>query len=167
MFELKPLSVEGIPAAFEKAERYRAINQPWQAESICHDILAVEPDNQRALITLLLALTDQFGKEMGANPAAARELIPRLEGDYAKAYYSGIIAERRARSTLARGGPGSGEAAYELLQQAMELYGRAESLKPSGNDDAILRWNTCARMLMRHPDHLRPPEVMAMEQPLE
>jgi hypothetical protein len=166
MFELKPLSREGIPAAFEKAERYRVLNQPWQAESICRDILAVEPDSQRALVILLLALTDQFGKELGAAPAAARELIPRLKGDYAKAYYSGIIAERRARASLTRGAPGSGAAAYELLREAMEFYERAEPLRPPGSDDAILRWNTCARMLTDKAQHLEPREDV-MEQQLE
>ena len=166
MYQLKPLSREGIPAAFEKAERYRVLNQPWQAESICRDILAVEPHNQRALVILLLALTDQFGREMGAAPAAARELIPQLEGEYAQAYYSGIIAERRARASLARGAPGSGAAAYELLRQAMEFYERAEPLRPSGNDDAILRWNTCARMLTNNA-HLLQPREDVMEHQLE
>ncbi|MEE8191503.1 MAG: hypothetical protein V3T74_02080 [Gemmatimonadales bacterium] len=167
MFELKPLSRDGIPAALEKAERYRLLNEPWQAESICRDILAIEPDDQRALVILLLALTDQFGKQMGANSAAVRALIPQLEGEYAQAYYSGIIAERRAKALLARGAPGSGAAAYELLRQAMDLYERAEELRPSGNDDPILRWNTCARMLTRHSEHVRPMEEERTEQQLE
>ena len=60
MFELKHIGPEAIPAALDKAERYRLLNQPDAAESICEDVLAVDPDNQPALITLLLALTDQF-----------------------------------------------------------------------------------------------------------
>lgn len=156
MFELKPLHADGISAALEKAMRYRLLNEPWQAESICEDILAVEPDNQKALVTLLLALTDQFGRERGADVNAARALLPRLEGEYAQTYYAGIIAERRGKAHLARGGPGSAAAAYEALSQAMELYEEAERLRPPGNDDAILRWNTCARIFMRHSHDLRP-----------
>jgi hypothetical protein len=34
----------------------------------------------------------------------------------------------------------------------MEHYERAQALRPPGNDDAILRWNTCARMIMRDPE---------------
>jgi tetratricopeptide (TPR) repeat protein len=156
MFELKSLHPDGIPAALEKAIRYRLLNEPWQAASICEDILAVEPDNQEALITQLLALTDQFGRERGADARAARELLPRLEGEYAQTYYAGIIAERRAKAHLARGGPGSGAAAYEALRQAMEHYEKAEELRPPGNDDSILRWNTCVRIFQRHPNDLQP-----------
>lgn len=158
MFELKPLHADGIPAALDKAVRYRLLNEPWEAESICEDILAVEPGNQRALTTLLLALTDQFGRERGAHANAAWALVPRLEGEYAQAYYSGIIAERRAKAHLTRGGPGSAAAAYEALQQAMEYYEEAERVRPPGNDDAILRWNTCARIFGRHAHDLRPLE---------
>ena len=50
MFELKPLSHEGIPAALEKAMRYRLLNEPGEAESICHDVLRIDPDNQQALV---------------------------------------------------------------------------------------------------------------------
>jgi len=32
----------------------------------------------------------------------------------------------------------------------MRWYERAEGMRPSGNDEAILRWNTCARLLGRH-----------------
>ena len=62
MPELKQLHKDAIPAALEKAERYRLLNEPGEAESICLDILAVDPDNQRAIITLLLAFTDRFEK---------------------------------------------------------------------------------------------------------
>ena len=47
MFELKPLSREAIPAALEKAMRYRLLNEPGAAESICHDVLRT--DDQRYL----------------------------------------------------------------------------------------------------------------------
>ena len=61
-FQPKPITKEGVPAALQKAERYRVINDPTSAESICLDVLTVSPDNQQALVTLLLAITDQFGE---------------------------------------------------------------------------------------------------------
>src|SRR5438445_2904609 len=97
MFELKPLTIEALPAALEKAQRYRLLNEPLEAESICLDVLGVDPDHQQALITLLLALTDQFHDDPGAL-TKARELLPRLEGDYERAYYAGLICERRAKA---------------------------------------------------------------------
>ena len=73
MSELKKLSKEAIPAALEKAERYRLLNEPGEAESICLDILAIDPENQRAIIMLLLALTVALAYLPlgGFNPAAA------------------------------------------------------------------------------------------------
>ncbi len=153
MFELKPISRDAIPEALAKVERYRLLNEPWQAESICLDVLRVEPQNARALVMLLLSLTDQFGK--GVSQARAREVLPQLNGDYERAYYAGIVAERWAESLLRQGAPGAGFSAYQSLREAMEHYERAESLRPPGNDDALLRWNTCARILMRNRE-LRP-----------
>jgi hypothetical protein len=46
MVELKRLSAEGIPAALEKALRYRLLNEPAEAESICHDVPHIDPENQ-------------------------------------------------------------------------------------------------------------------------
>lgn len=153
MFELKSLSKDAIPRALEKAERYRLLNEPGQAESICLDVLRIDPENQEALITLLLALTDQFDKGLAVNQA--REVLPRLRNEYARAYYAGIICERWARARLSQGGPGSGFAAYEWFREAMSWYEKAEAIRPAGNDDATLRWNTCARIIMRN-QHLKP-----------
>lgn len=153
MFELKPISRDAIPEALEKVERYRLLNEAWQAESICQDVLRVDPENQRAIVMLILALTDQFGK--GVPARRAREILPRVRDEYERAYYAGIICERWADAHLKQGTPGAGFTAYQSLREAMEWYDRAESLRPPGNDDSILRWNTCARLLMRNPD-LRP-----------
>jgi tetratricopeptide (TPR) repeat protein len=155
MFELKPLNPEAIPKALQKAERYRLLNEPEEAESICLDILAVEPDNQDALVTLLLALTDQFRSDDAAHCyAQARELLPRLRGDYERCYYTGLIFERRGSAQIDRGGPGGLRNSYACLRQAMDWYEQAEALRPPDNDDAVLRWNTCVRMLAKH--HLVP-----------
>jgi len=150
MFKLKPLSKEAIPAALEKANCYRFLNEPVEAESICLDILEVEPENQQAIITLLLSLTDQFGHDLGRSFTKARDLFSRLEDEYSRTYYRGIICERRARAHLDRGGPGSGHLAYDWFRQAMEAYESAIDQRLSGNDDAILRWNACARIMMNN-----------------
>jgi hypothetical protein len=145
MFELKPIHREAIPNALKKAELYRLLSEPVQAESICHDILQVDPENQRALITLLLALTDQFDRGLPIN--RAQDLLPRLQGEYERAYYAGIIYERKGRAQLDQGMPGAKFVAYELLREAMFWYDRAEASRPPDNDDATLRWNACARTI--------------------
>ena len=145
MFELKPIHREAVPNALRKAELYRLLNESAQAESICYDILQVDPDNERALITLLLALTDQFDQGIPVN--SPQELLPRLHGEYEQAYYAGIIYERKARAQLTGGIPGGGFVAYELLREAMFWYERAEAIRPPDNDDATLRWNACVRTI--------------------
>ena len=152
MYPLKPLSQDAIPAALDKAERYRLLNEPGQAESICLDVLAVDAHNQRALVTLILALTDQFSGQPADALQRARAALTRLDGEYERMYYDGIICERRARSQLAHGGHGSGQAAREWLKDALRHYQHAEAIRPHGNDDAILRWNACVRLLERHPE---------------
>jgi hypothetical protein len=150
MFQLKPLSKAAIPAALEKAMRYRLLNEPGEAESICHDILGADPDNQEALVTLLLALTDRFSKGYGVGATEAREVLPRLHSPYERAYYGGIIHERRAKALLQQSRPGSGFDAYEFLSEAMMCFEKAETMRPPENDDALLHWNACARIIMRN-----------------
>lgn len=159
MFELKPLSPEGVKLALEKAERYRLLNEPAEAESICHDVLMIEPNHQEALITLLLALTDRYSKGYALGATQAQEVAARLKDEYQRRYYSGIINERRGKALLNRGVPGSGYDAYEWLREAMHDYEQAEKLRPAGNDDAILRWNACARIIMHNNLVARPKEV--------
>ena len=150
MFDLKPLSKEAIPAALEKAMRYRLLNEPGEAESACHDILRADPENHDALITLFLALTDRFGKGYGVGVLQAGEVLARLRDPYERAYYAGILCERQAKAQLQHGGPGSGFEAYEFLREAMAHYEKAEVIRPPGNDDALLRWNACARIIMQN-----------------
>ena len=147
---LKPITREGIPAALQKAERYRLLNDSSAAESICLDILEIEPTNQQALISLLLSITDQFTEEMADGVRRAREVLPRLTDQYRRDYYAGIICERRARAQLHRGALGSAEVAAEWFHEAMHWYEKAEKIRPPGDDEAILRWNTCVRMLGKH-----------------
>jgi hypothetical protein len=148
VFELKRISREGIPSALEKAERYRLLNQARQAESICLDVLAIDPRNQEALVALLLARTDQFGRPgHEATASGALEALGGLEGEYERAYYEGVIHERWGKSFVSGSttiGSGLG-----WIRKAMSLFEKAQALSPKGNDDAILRWNACARLVDR------------------
>ncbi len=148
MFELKPISKEAIPQAIEKAHHYRLLNEPTAAESICLDVLEVDPENQQALVTLLLALTDRIAKGYSIGATKAREVLPHLKDNYQRAYYAGIICERQAKGLLDQGGPGSKFDAYEWLRDAMDWYEKAEAIRPPGIDNALLRWNSCIRVIM-------------------
>jgi hypothetical protein len=150
MSDLKPLSKEAIPAALEKAMRYRLLNEPAEAESICLDVLKADPENQEAIITLLLAVTDRFTKGYGVSDTQAKELLGRIKGEYDQAYYQGILAERRAKTKLTQNTPDCRYQAYDLFQDAMNWFAKAETMRPPGNDDALLRWNTCARIIERN-----------------
>lgn len=163
MFELKTLSPQAVTRALAKAERYRLLNEPGEAESICLDALQVEPDNQEALATLLLALTDQFTEDPAALDEAWR-VAARLRDEYTRAYYTGIVWERRAKARLHKDGPTLGAQVYGWLREAMTYYERAEASRPPGNDDALLRWNACARLIMR--DHRLVPAVEERGEPL-
>jgi hypothetical protein len=143
MFNLKPLSPSAVPAALEKANRYRLLNEPGAAESICLDVLDVDPGNQEALVMLVLAVSDRLDKGYAVGDVHIRDYIARIEDEYARTYYTGIVYVRRAKAELNRGGL----QAYELFRQAMEWFEKAEAIRPAGNDDAILHWNRCARMI--------------------
>jgi len=161
---LKRLSKEAVPAALDKAHHYRLLNEPTEVQSICLDVLEIEPENQRALVMLLLSWTDRFHHGGAPLLAAAREIVPRLDSEYARAYYGGIVLERWAKAKLRRGGVGAAEGVHDLLRQAMARFEEAIAIGKPGDDEAILRWNTCFRLLedrdevapapFDHHDHL-------------
>ena len=153
-FELKAVSPQAVPRTLAKAERYRLLNEPGEAESICLDVLEIEPANQEALVMLLLAVTEQFHEEP-KRVADALATAALLRDEYERAYYTGIVYERRARAQLRQGTPGAGSQIYEWLRDAMSWYEKAEALRAPGNDDPLLRWNACARVIM-HDRHLVP-----------
>ncbi|PWT95473.1 MAG: hypothetical protein C5B52_17775 [Bacteroidetes bacterium] len=165
MFQIKSISKDSIPLALEKAERYRLLNEPIFAESICLDILEADPQNPRAIVTMLLAITDQFGSSASTEVHHAKQLLPRLKDEYEKEYYAGIICERQGKAILDKGSLDASYISYEWFQDAMEHYEKAADIKPAGNDDSILRWNTCARLIMRH--HLEARDEKYVEPPLE
>jgi hypothetical protein len=161
---LKTISPDGIPQALEKAERYRLLNDPAQAESICRDVLAVDSDNQDALRMLILTLTDQFrAQSSGGAAREARAHINQLQDEYERAYYTGIVFERETRAYLERKNVVR-SAAYDGFRHAMEWYERAEALRPPGNVDALLRRNSCVRAIEREKLEAEPAEP---ELPLE
>src|SRR5258708_12942301 len=98
MFQFKRITPESVPRALAKAERYRLLNEPEEAESICEDILVIEPENQQALFTLLLAITDSFQHGSAEALSRARALLPRIKEPYYRTYYEGIICERRPKA---------------------------------------------------------------------
>lgn len=148
--ELRPLSPGSAQGALEKARHYRLLNEPEEAESICLDVLALEPGHQGALVELLLARADQLEQGPPAALERARELVSQLEGAYERAYYDGLICERQAKYLLTRRGRRCGFVAYEWFQYALEHYQTAMELRSDGNDDPILRWNTCVRIMERN-----------------
>ena len=151
MFTLKPISRESVDGALARAERYRLLNEPQEAESICRDVLHIDPANREARISLVLALTDQMHEEKTAFSIAS-SLISEFPSAYDRAYYSGIAWERRAKAYYSAGTKGRANDVYDWVVNALELFEEAERERPSGNDDAILRWNACVRFLARHKE---------------
>ena len=147
MFTPKPISQGTIEAAFAKAERYRLLNEPREAESISLDILATVPGDQRALVLLLLSITDQFKDDLLPNVRRAQTLLERLDGEYSRYYYKGIILERSAKVHLANDSACKDRRVHDGFKEAMGWYEKAEALRPPDNEDSILRWNACARIV--------------------
>jgi len=144
-YKLKPISKNGIKEAFEKVTHYRYLNQFDEAESICRDIVAADPDDQHAQRMLGLIITDQFTGKPSDRYSEAEAIFDALTDPYERAYYSGILHERRAKAQLH-----AGNLPHTVLghfEEAMKFYEQAEKIMPAGNDDAILRWNRCARLL--------------------
>lgn len=143
--KLKPISQAGIAEAISKVEVYRYLNEPGEAESICRDILAVDADNQAALRLLGLAITDQFDGSTSDRYAEADSVFQSLTNEYDRIYHRGIVHERKAKAQLK-----AGRLTHTLLpifEEAMRYFEDAEKIRPVNNDDAILRWNRCLRLL--------------------
>ena len=143
--KLKSISKAGISEALSKAELYRFLNEPGEAESICRDILAIEPDNQKSLRLLALAITDQFTGGAADRHTEAESIFQGLRDPYERLYYTGIVHERRAKALLRAGA--RPHTVVVLFEEAMNCFDHAEKIRPEGNDDAILRWNRCVRLL--------------------
>ncbi len=148
--QLKSISKAGIPEAIAKVELYRYLNEPEEAESICRDILAVDPEQQLALRMLGLAITDQFIGTSSDRYGEAQSIFQSLRDPYEQHYYTGLVHERRAKAQLLVGY--SPHILLPLIEEAMRCFAEAEKIRPAGNDDSILRWNRCVRLLESRPD---------------
>jgi tetratricopeptide (TPR) repeat protein len=149
-FKLKSISPEGVDSALSKVELYRFLNQPEEAESICQDVLEIEPEHQLALRLLGLAITDQFTGSPSDRYAEVERAFQRLTNRYERLYYMGLLHERRAKAQLHAGR--SPHTLLVLLEEAMRCYEEAGNIRPAGNDDAILRWNRCVRLMHSHAE---------------
>jgi len=159
--ELKSISKSGIDEAISKAELYRYLNEPEETESICHDILAIDPAHQVALRMLGMAVTDQFDGSSGDRFGEAESVLRRLTHRYEQLYYRGILHERRAKALLrARRAP---HTLLPFFEEAMRCFSQAAEIRPKGNDDAILRWNRCVRILQSNPEFAAEKEQVAIE----
>src|SRR5215469_9622287 len=147
--KLKAITQAGIPEAISKVDLYRSLNEPEEAESICRDILAVDPKHQLAVRLLGLTITDQFCGDASDRYAEAETLFQELTEHYERLYYTGLLHERRAKAQMRAGRPPHSLA--PLFAEAMRCFAEAEMIRPPGNDDSILRWNRCARLLQSHP----------------
>lgn len=101
---------------------------------------------------MILALTDQFPD--GAHPQAAVEAekaAARIQDEYKRLYLSDIIRERRGKAMLAAAVPARHGRRRNGCVKRCRATSVRKPLRPAGNDEAVLRWNTCARLLMTIP----------------
>jgi len=148
--QLKTISKSGIAEALAKVQHYRYLNQAEEAESICRDVLAIDPENQMALRQLGLAITDQFTGNQNDGLREAQSCFDKLSSPYERSYYQGILYERRAKAQLRAGH--LAHAMVASFENAMRCFEDAEKIRPTGNDDALLRWNRCLRLMQGLPE---------------
>src|SRR5258706_7069422 len=141
-YALKRLGTRSLAAALDKAEQYRALNEPEEAESICRDILAEDPEHPLALRTLGLALTDMFAREWTKHFDEALRTFKKLKNEYEVVYYSGVAWERCAKAQVEHG---QAHNAAHSFERAMELFEKAESIGPQDAPEPIFRWNRGVR----------------------
>jgi len=141
---MRKLEEKNLSAAVSLAMHYRDLNQPEEAESICRDVLDVAPDNEAALRTLGLALTDRFLEDYLTLFDEACATFARLGSPYERVYYAGIAWERYGKAQLRAGRAHNALHAYE---EAIERFEEAERLGPRDEPAAILHYNHCVRAL--------------------
>ena len=163
-FSLRPISASAVPKAIKKAEHYRLLNDAEQAESICLDILAVDPGDEQALVVLILAITDQFGRSGGPSVnVALAEYLKRARRPVPAQLLRG--PGRRAQARGPRSASQSGSSfAYDGFADRDGVLREGERHPPADDDEAILRWNACVRTIERAHLEPRPAEDRA---PLE
>jgi len=148
-YKLKTIAKSGIDGALYKAQLYRYLNEPEESESICQDILTADPENQSAKRLLGLAITDQFRGTASDRYAEVEATFQALSDPYKREYYLGILYERRAKAQARAGRPS--HVWVPLFEEAMKHFDLAEAIKPADNEEAVLRWNRCVRLLQTVP----------------
>jgi hypothetical protein len=146
-FAFRLLSKDSIPDAMKKAERYRLLGEPDEAESVCLDILQVDPENQEAKIDLILAISDQFGRERRPRVELAMKVVGELKDEYQRRYYEAVVLEREARAHLDLDTPPV--LVFLRYCEAMDRFAAAAAIRPVGDDSAVIRWNACVRAIRR------------------
>ena len=91
------------------------------------------------------AASNSSGSTGKSDPPVALNRFNSLTSDYERAYYTGILRERTAKAQLRAGRPPHTVA--PTFEDAMRCFEAAEKISPPDNDDAILRWNRCVRLL--------------------
>jgi tetratricopeptide (TPR) repeat protein len=146
-FTLKQLPHASLEAATQKAAHYRDLNQPEEAESICRDVLDVDPVSQAAWRLLGLSLTDQLMSGRVGLLEESLEAFGRLTDEYDRVYHVGVAWERAAKAHLERN---EAHSAVTSFEHALQQFEKAEALRPQ-SPDPVLRWNRCVRLLSEHP----------------
>ena len=146
-FAFRLLSTDSIPDALKKAERYRLLSEPDEAESVCLDILQVDPENQEARVDLILAISDQFRRERRPRVEVAMKVVGELTDEYQRRYYEAVVLEREARAHLALETPPV--LVFLRYCEAMDRFADAATIRPPGDDSAVIRWNACVRAIRR------------------
>jgi hypothetical protein len=91
----------------------------------------------------------------------AESILHRLTDRYEQLYYRGILHERRAKALLrAKRAP---HTLLPFFEEAMRCFSQAADMRPKGNDDAILRWNRCVRILHSDPEFASDKDHLAIE----
>ena len=113
-FELKKLPHASLDAAIAKAEHYRDLNQPEEAESICLDVLDLEPQHAKAWKLLGLAITDRFPTGRVGLLEQAIQAFENLPDHYERTYHLGVAWERAAKAHVEKNESHSAVAASRI-----------------------------------------------------
>jgi hypothetical protein len=95
-------------------------------------------------------MTDQFIGAASDRYLEVQSIFQGLCDPYERLYYTGILHERRAKTQLLVGY--APHTLRPLVEEAMRCFAEAEKIRPAGNDDSILRWNRCVRLLESRDD---------------
>ena len=152
-YALKSISKTSIAGATSKAELYRNLNEPGEAESICRDILAIEPENQVALRLLGLAITDQFTGGPSDRYGEAESTFSSLTDHYECLYYTGLLHERRAKAQLRKGR--WSDVLLDLFGEAMRCFEEAEMTTRYSAGTAACGCSKVVLALSRRPKRKR------------